>query len=54
MLFRAVDGVSSPTVAIHRKRAVAIENDEKEPSDLMRRGVIPFGVSRAVKRFRRP
>ena len=53
MLFKVVDGVSLPTVALRRTRAVAIENDENAPSDLTQRGVIPLGVSRAAKRFRR-
>ena len=53
LLFRAVDGTSSPTVASRRKRALAIENDEHAPSDLTQRGVIPLGVARAAKRFRR-
>ena len=53
LLFKAVDGVSLPTIALRRTRAVAIENDENAPSDLTQRGVIPLGVSRAAKRFRR-
>ena len=53
LLFRAVDGLSIPTVANRRKRAAAIENGELAPSDVTQRGVIPLGISRAAKRFRR-